>query len=387
MDLLRKEAAEVSPGEVLEVLGDVSVLERGGDDRKTETVDCCSGQRDLLREDRDEWEDCVVESGRYSSKFEILDQEQDIFYLEIGDEETELDLDMSIVQFPIPKAELRARLVVMLEKERTYDDVRSNYIECVQVDGMREVWRARLFEWLLEFVDEFGISITTVTAAMNYVDRYLSRVSTKKCILQLVALAAVCITSKLFESRPIGIDELQSLAEGIYLESDIRLMELELLRVLSWRLHPVSPYSFLRHLILYFDSVDIALRKKVLSFAEAFLEIVLCEYQFVRFLPSEAATASLLCAFDMCDLQSLSLVERSFWSGGIVDKERVKLCKTLLLRFVREIFPEYFRAGEVVSPDCVADLVLSSPSSTDVSQKKYIEGDHGPMRVSDLEFQ
>ncbi|GBG29373.1 Protein aardvark [Hondaea fermentalgiana] len=255
----------------------------------------------------------------------------------------------------VPKREeLRDRLAFMLETERRYQ-VQDDYIESVQMDGMRPVWRRRLFEWMFEFVDEYDIGICTVTTAMNYVDRYLSHVSTKKCILQLVALAAILIATKLCETRPISIQELQGLAEGIYLESDIRLMELELLRVLAWELNPVTPFAFLRHLILYFDSVDRNLREKVLSFAETFLEIVLCEYVFVQFSPSETATASLLCAFDICNCRCTALGT----SLGAVHPGRVASCKAILLKYVREVFPEYFRAEDVVTPDCVADIDLS----------------------------
>lgn len=260
----------------------------------------------------------------------------------------------------VPKRdELRDRLASMLETERKYQ-VQDNYIESVQVDGMRPVWRSRLFEWMFEFVDEYDIGICTVATAMNYVDRYLSHVSTKKCILQLVALAAILVATKLCETQPISIKELQGLAEGIYLESDIRLMELELLRVLSWELNPVTPFAFLRHLILYFDSVDRKLREKVLSFTETFLEIVLCEYIFVQFLPSETATASLLCALDICNCRCTALGT----SLGAVHPGRVAHCKTTLLKYVREVFPEYFRSEEVVSPDCVADLGFSDASVT-----------------------
>eukprot|EP00516_Mucochytrium_quahogii_P000493 CAMPEP_0203752402 /NCGR_PEP_ID=MMETSP0098-20131031/6342_1 /ASSEMBLY_ACC=CAM_ASM_000208 /TAXON_ID=96639 /ORGANISM=" , Strain NY0313808BC1" /LENGTH=281 /DNA_ID=CAMNT_0050642555 /DNA_START=846 /DNA_END=1688 /DNA_ORIENTATION=- len=267
-----------------------------------------------------------------------------------------------MILYPLTKDEIKTRIILMLERELKYEIV-GDYIDLVQVDGMRPVWRTRLFEWLFEFVDEFCINIVTVATAMNFVDRYLQKVSTKKCILQLVALAAILIATKLYETRPVGIGELQGLAEGLYLDSDIRLMELELLRVLSWELNPVTPYCFLRYLIVYFDNVDNTLRERVLSFATTFVEIVLCEYAFVRFLPSECATAALLCAFDLCNL-NCSAISNELWKAGLVDCERVMDCKAILERFLQEVSPEFFRSKIVVSPDCVDNLPSETDSST-----------------------
>jgi hypothetical protein len=253
----------------------------------------------------------------------------------------------------VSRGEIKVRIALMLETQQRYA-VREDYIAVVQRDGMRPIWRARLFEWLFEFVGEFGVSVSTVATAINFVDRYLSRVSTKKGLLQLVALAAMLVASKLHETaHAMSIATLQGLAEGIYLDSDIRLMELELLRVLNWQLDAVSPYCFLRYLVLYFEDVDAQLRTRVLSLAEAFLEIVLCEYAFLLFLPSETATASLLCAFEISQLSSSSL-SKELWGSNIVDAGRVHDCKELLLCHVRNAFPEFSRSQSVVSPDCVA---------------------------------
>ena len=55
----------------------------------------------------------------------------------------------------------------------------------------------------------------TIACALNLVDRYLSQVSTKKTLLQLLAMVATFVATKLLETNPIQLCELQCLAEGM----------------------------------------------------------------------------------------------------------------------------------------------------------------------------
>ena len=56
---------------------------------------------------------------------------------------------------------------------------------------MQKTWRRKVAEWLLEFVDEFGLPNDIVAVSINYMDMYLSRKQVDKINLQLLAM--VCI--------------------------------------------------------------------------------------------------------------------------------------------------------------------------------------------------
>lgn len=232
-----------------------------------------------------------------------------------------------------------------------------NYIDSVQQDGMRVVWRMRICEWLIEFVTEFSISIDTIAAAINYIDRYLSKVSTKKCILQLVALAAIFVAAKFHEERPIAMKEIQGLAEGIYLEMDIRLMEQELLHILEWNINPVTPHCLMRHFVLLaHDIKEENVLEELCCHADAFLDIILCEYAFVKFKPSILSAAALLCAFETTQTSSYTWTCAMNKDYNILTDENIHECKRLMIESFKESFPEYYREKFLVSPDCVADI-------------------------------
>ena len=115
-----------------------------------------------------------------------------------------------------------------------------NYVNNVQGGVLQRTWRRKVAEWLLEFVDEFGLPNDIVAVAVNYMDVYLSKRKVNKINLQLLAMVCVFVASKFHEVEPISIQELQTLAEGGYTEDSIRNLELDLLNTLDWNMNPIT---------------------------------------------------------------------------------------------------------------------------------------------------
>jgi hypothetical protein len=83
-------------------------------------------------------------------------------------------------------------------------DVAPNYIFTVQEgSGMAPRWRTQLVEWMREVTGEFSLCDATFFAAVQLLDRLLSRrrVCAKK--LQAVALACLVICSKVHDTKPL----------------------------------------------------------------------------------------------------------------------------------------------------------------------------------------
>jgi hypothetical protein len=233
--------------------------------------------------------------------------------------------------------QLHERLVRMLSRERDCLP-RPDLIEAVQRDGMRPVWRSKVASWLLEFEEEFDITQDTIAAAVNYMDRYLSQVSTKRSLLQLLAISAILVASKLHEAFPLRVSELRELADGTYQESDIKLMELELLRVIQWQLHPVTPQAVMSHLVLFVE--DAATCCSVFEDAVTFLDVALPEYEFLTFHPSAQAAASILCAFETSGLAGAQEWRLRVRQYGVLDGLAVELCKQRMLAVFNSFCPQ-----------------------------------------------
>jgi hypothetical protein len=169
--------------------------------------------------------------------------------LDVDDNDEKYDDSTTGLRVPC-REDVVARLCGMLKGEVRMVAPRSDYIESVQNGGMSTVWRARICEWLLEFVDEFDLTVDTVAVAVLNIDRYMSCRTVEGCIVQLVAMAAIMVASKVHEPYPLQVNDVQWLAEGVYCESDIRLMELDLLHTIGWDANPVTSYQFMRHFSL-----------------------------------------------------------------------------------------------------------------------------------------
>jgi len=266
-----------------------------------------------------------------------------------------------------PKVQVDSLKRCYTENEQRYYNC-CDYIELVQQDGMKPIWRRKLFSWMFEFVDEYGIALSSVAVAMNYIDRYLEHISTKKSVLQLVALSAILVATKLYETVPLSIKDLRVLAEGVYPESDIRLMELELIQVLNWELNPLTIFDTLDFYLAYFDTKnEISSSDHLKGLTEAFLEILLCEYEFLRFRPSESVTASLLCVMKLCMPKCCKDFERILVSQ-FSSPERMRNAVSLVKTHIKPIFPQFFlevKRESVVSPANVNMTLTMSVESLD----------------------
>jgi hypothetical protein len=168
-----------------------------------------------------------------------------------------------------------------------------NYVNTMQGGAMQKSWRRKVAEWLLEFVDEFGLPNDIVAVAVAYLDIFLSRRRVNKASLQLLAMVCIFVASKFHEVDPISIAELQTLAEGGYTEEQIRSLELELLQAMSWNMNPTTTHKIMRHVANFADA---SVRWELLEHAEGYCDYSLTDYSFLQSSRASIAIAAVLCS-------------------------------------------------------------------------------------------
>lgn len=98
-------------------------------------------------------------------------------------------------------------------------------------------------------------------------DQYLSVLSVDKIMLQLLSMVCMYVASKMHESQPISMDEMDLLSQRKFSRHDIRKVESQLVQVLGWRLTPPTSFTFARDFIQTLDISDKAeLETQVLDF-------------------------------------------------------------------------------------------------------------------------
>ncbi|KAG0273242.1 hypothetical protein BGZ95_010934 [Linnemannia exigua] len=162
-------------------------------------------------------------------------------------------------------------------------------------------YRVRLIEWLVEVHDRFDLLQETMHLCINYLDRFLSKISIPIDQLQLAGTVALLLASKYEEIQSPAIAELSFLGGDAYPPSRIRQAEIGMLRALNYDMGAPGPMSFLRR-ISRADDFDIEIR----TLAKYLLDVTLCDHRFIG-VPSSMVAAVGYRA-------SMLLLDRGEWS-------------------------------------------------------------------------
>jgi hypothetical protein len=178
----------------------------------------------------------------------------------------------------------------------------------------------------------------TLYLTVAILDRFLQKsaknISRKS--LQLVGVTAMFIASKYEEMYAPEIGDFVYITDSAYTQSQIRQMEIEILRVLNFDLGRPLPLHFLRR-----NSKAGCVDARVHTLAKYIMELTIIEYNMMHIVPSKLAAASLAISikfFDededkpLCDYWTPTLAYYTLyeWSdlSEIVDELLVMIQKT-----------------------------------------------------------
>ncbi|KAL1296042.1 hypothetical protein AAHE18_19G254800 [Arachis hypogaea] len=113
--------------------------------------------------------------------------------------------------------------------------------------------RREAVEWMLKVNAHYGFSALTATLAVTYLDRFLLSFHfqrEKPWMIQLASVTCISLAAKVEETQvPLLLDLQVEDAKYVFEAKTIQRMELLILSTLNWKMHPVTPLSFLDHII------------------------------------------------------------------------------------------------------------------------------------------
>ncbi|XP_054074557.1 G1/S-specific cyclin-D2 isoform X2 [Rissa tridactyla] len=174
-----------------------------------------------------------------------------------------------------------------------------SYFKCVQKD-IQPFMRRMVATWMLEVCEEQKCEEEVFPLAMNYLDRFLAVVPTRKCHLQLLGTVCMFLASKLKETIPLTAEKLCIYTDNSIKPQELLEWELVVLGKLKWNLAAVTPHDFIEHILrkLPLPKDKLLLIRK---HAQTFIALCATDFNFALYPPSMIATGSVGAA--ICGLQ------------------------------------------------------------------------------------
>lgn len=240
-------------------------------------------------------------------------------------------------------------------------------------DAVLVARRREAVEWMLKVNAHYGFTALTAILAVNYFDRFISSVHfqrDKPWMVQLVAVACISLAAKVEETQvPLLLDLQVEDTKYLFEAKTVQRMELLVLSTLQWRMHPVTPISFLDHIIRRLG-LKTNLHWEFLKRCESLLLSLVFDSRCIGYLPSVLATATMMRVIDL--VEPCNAVEYQTQLLGVlkISKEKVNDCYTLILEMSKASGYKnnpHKRKHEQIpgSPSGVFDAYFSSESSND----------------------
>ncbi|XP_027544542.1 G2/mitotic-specific cyclin-B2 [Neopelma chrysocephalum] len=163
--------------------------------------------------------------------------------------------------------------------------VRPQYLDGRTINGRM---RAILVDWLVQVHSRFQLLQETLYMCVALIDRFLQSHPVPRKRLQLVGVTAMLVASKYEEILCPDVADFVYITDNAYTGSEIREMEMIILKELNFDLGRPLPIHFLRRASKAGEA-----DAKQHTLAKYLMELTLIDYDMVHHRPSEVAAAAL----------------------------------------------------------------------------------------------
>lgn len=171
--------------------------------------------------------------------------------------------------------------------------IKSNFMESkICTTRMRAV----LVDWLIQVHLKFHLLQETMYLCVNILDLYLQIENVQKSHLQLLGVTALFLAAKYEEMYIPSIEDFVYMTDNTYTKSDIRRMEIQILKTLNFIIAKPISLNFLRR----FSKAGQADPKQH-TLSKYFLELCLHDAEFSSMDPSYQAACALFLTFKLLD--------------------------------------------------------------------------------------
>ncbi|XP_055805562.1 cyclin-D3-3-like [Solanum dulcamara] len=234
--------------------------------------------------------------------------------------------------------------------------------------------RKESLEWMLTVIDYYDFNALTAVLAVNYFDRFISGVCFEKdnpWMSPVVAVACLSIAAKVEEIQvPLLLDLQVAKSQYKFKAKTIKRIELLVLSTLKWKMNPVTPLSFIDHIIRRFGlmaNLHIEFQMK----CENLILGIITDSRLLHYPPSIIATATM--CYVINEIKPCNAVDYLDQLMGVlkVTKDSIDKCYDLILELMgipgSKICQTHKRKCQsmLCTPDGVIDAYFSCENSDD----------------------
>ncbi|KAF8030437.1 hypothetical protein BT93_E2776 [Corymbia citriodora subsp. variegata] len=191
--------------------------------------------------------------------------------------------------------ELELQGLLSREERAHSEQLFHSYRDCIQEDLALDGARRQAIEWMHRVCRSYAFSSITEILSVDYYDRLLANIwvaEMKPWRVQLVAVACLSLAAKVNEIHVPTLSALQVERPSYMFEpKTVQRMELLVLSTLEWRMNPVTPFSFLNHIIGRLRFRTSSQMDRFLTLFELSLLSLVSELRFLHHRPSVIAAA------------------------------------------------------------------------------------------------
>lgn len=168
------------------------------------------------------------------------------------------------------------------------------------------------------------------------------------CVLEcLLAITCTLLAAKFSELKMPGLDDLCVVVGQKHTKAQLKAMEMEVLVVLRWELHAVTPHAALEQLAILVHHTG-PHAKPFLEHAEFFIDMSYYEYKVIAIAPLVIAASALLCAWlHLGNVQAAQLHAPQLSALCGVCEGELSRCRAVLQDYFAKTFPQAAEEAEI----------------------------------------
>lgn len=221
-------------------------------------------------------------------------------------------------------------------------------------DRINHKMRTVLLNWLADVHHKFKLRQETMFLATNILDRFLSKVPTKRDDLQLLGCTCMWVASKYHDIYAPSMRDFAYISDRAFTAKQMIKVEKQMIEVLGFGLAKPTPLAFLQGFNVVYQGANQDEYLRIRHLSNYLCERCLLDYRMLKFKPSVIAAA--------CMYTAIALTAGAVWCHEMQGVTRHSVTDTEMREAVAAV--KYYVTAQDEKLDCKHGSVINKYSKS-----------------------